>query len=428
MDVQPPPPPGRPPRLDSVDLLRGLVIILMALDHVRDFFCFYRVPGAEGFLGPEDMRYTTPALFFTRWVTHFCAPTFIFLAGTGAFLAGTRGKTTPQLSWFLLTRGLWLVFLELVVIRSSWWFNFDPRDFGAGVFWPLGWGMVLLSVLVYLPVSAVAVVGALVVTLHNLLDGLTAAQVGLPTWLWNLMHSYGKFYIPLPEWLWTEKIVNGELKQVTSIAFETNYFLVPWVFVMALGYCFGALLRLDGPVRRRQLLGMGIALTLAFVFLRWANGYGDPVQWAVQKDEWQQPDALRTLLSFLNCNKYPPSLLYLLMTLGPAIILLAVFEKVRGGLADVVMTYGRVPLFFYLLHIPLIHGGAVVVDLVRYGWSPLAWHGNWEVDPKTAPADYGFGLVGVYVIWLIVLVVLYPVCKWFAGVKRRNPSGWLSYL
>jgi uncharacterized membrane protein len=410
-------PAARPPvllgRLDSIDLLRGAVMVIMALDHVRSFL------GAA--IDPHDPQGSV-ALFFTRWVTHFCAPTFIFLAGTGAYLARIRGKSIPQLSGFLLTRGLWLVFLELFVIRTSWWFNFDPRDFGVGVFWPLGWGMVLLSVLVFLPVSTIALFGTLVVVLHNLLDGVTAKQVGLPEWLWHLLHYPGKVGIALPEPLWKITHEAGRIKMVDQISFETGYFLVPWVAVMALGYCFGALLQLEPRTRRTQLIGLGTAMTFAFVFIRWGNGYGDSWPWKKQSTD------VYSVMSFLNCTKYPPSLLYLLMTLGPAILFLAAFEKARGWLADIVITYGRVPLFFYLLHIPLIHGGAVVVDLIRYGWSPLAWHGNWEVVLNKVPADYGVSLPMVYVIWLIVLVVLYPACRWFAAVKRRNPGGWLSYL
>jgi uncharacterized membrane protein len=398
-------PPPRPARLDSIDFLRGLVIVLMALDHVRDFFHFVRGPATdEFFVDPVDMSKTTPSLFLTRWVTHFCAPTFIFLAGTGAFLSGTRGKSKAELSWFLFSRGLWLLFLELTVIRGSWMFNWDMHEHGAGVFWSLGWGMIVLAALVHLPYALIAALGLACVAFHNLMDGRTAAQVGLPDWLWILLHSEGKVRI------------------AGFATFETNYFLIPWVAVMALGYCFGLILQLEPRRRRRELLGLGLGLVMVFVLVRGANIYGDPLPWSVQHD------ALMTVLSFLNCNKYPPSLLYVLMTLGPAILILAWVDGKSSRWMQPILVFGRVPLFFYLLHIPLIHGGAVMLDLFRYGWSPLAWHGNWDVFPDKVPEGYGVSLPMVYLIWIAVLVILYPVCRWYADYKRRSRSVWLSYL
>jgi uncharacterized membrane protein len=388
----------RPERLDSIDLLRGVVMILMALDHVRDFF------SDRLFLDATDLKTTTPAVFLTRWVTHFCAPTFIFLAGTAAFLAGTRGRSRTDLSWFLLTRGLWLAFLEVTINRALWMFNYDLHHHGAGVFWAIGWAMVVLAGLVYLPASVVALLGVLMIVLHNLLDGLTAGQVGLPGWLWVILHS------------------PGDATVVDGFTFGTGYCLVPWVGVMAAGYGFGKLLLLDRAVRRRVLLLLGAALTLGFVILRAANVYGDPRPWV------EQSSPLWTLLSFLNCTKYPPSLLYLLMTLGPAVMALALFDRPPGPLARPVVTFGRVPLFFYLLHIALIHGGAVLCDWLRFGWSPLAAAGPWEVRPDAVPESYGLSLPLVYLVWVLVLLILYPPCRWFAEVKRRHPGGWLSYL
>jgi uncharacterized membrane protein len=402
-----------PARLEAVDLLRGVVIMLMALDHVRDFFTDRLT------LDPTDLSRTTEALFLTRWVTHFCAPTFIFLAGVGAFLSTTRGKSKHELAWFLLTRGLWLVFLELTVIRASWWFNWDPLHHGVGVFWPIGWSMVALAGLVFLPTSAVTTFGVVMIAYHNLLDGRTAEQVRLPAWLWVILHQ------------------PGEAPVVGSITFGTSYCLVPWMGVMAAGYGFGSLLLLEPRVRRKQLFGLGAALTVAFILLRAANVYGDPRPWA------QQSDALFTLFSFLNCTKYPPSLLYLLMTLGPAILALAFFDRppspyplpqdggegrVRGALARPIITFGRVPLFFYLLHIPLIHGGAVLLDYLRFHESPLANGGPWDVKPDAVPSNYGLSLPMVYLVWVGVLVLLYPACRWFAEVKRRRRDAWLSYL
>jgi len=388
----------RPDRIDSIDFVRGLVMILMALDHVRDFF------SDRLFLDPTDPQTSTPSIFVTRWVTHFCAPTFIFLAGTAAYLAGTRGKSTSELSWFLLTRGLWLAIFEVTVNRALWMFNYDLHHHGAGVFWAIGWSMVALSGLIYLPTGVVTAIGILMITLHNLLDGMTADQVGLPGWLWVILHS------------------PGEAAIADGYTFGTGYCLVPWMGVMAVGYGFGTQFRLDPAARRRRFFQLGAALTLGFFALRAANVYGDPRPWT------EQPTRLWTVLSFLNCTKYPPSLLYLAMTLGPAILTLAIFDRPLGHWARPVVTFGRVPLFFYVLHIPLIHGAAALCDYVRFGWSPLAASGPWEVRPEMVPTSYGVSLAGVYAIWVCVLLALYAPCRWFANVKRRRRDAWLSYL
>jgi uncharacterized membrane protein len=388
----------RPERLDSIDMLRGVVMILMALDHVRDYF------SDRLFMDPTDLATTTPGIFLTRWITHFCAPTFIFLAGTGAFLSGTRGKSKPELSWFLLTRGLWLALMEVTLNRMMWMFNYDLHHHGAGVFWAIGWSMVVLSVLVYLPTWIVTRLGVLMIVLHNLLDGLSADQVRLPGWLWVILHS------------------PGDVPVVEGYTFGTGYCLVPWVGVMAAGYGFGTLLLLEPGVRRQRLFHLGLDITLGFIILRAVNEYGDPHPWA------EQPSRLLTFLSFLNCTKYPPSLLYLLMTLGPAILALAFFDRPLGRLARPIITFGRVPLFFYLLHIPLIHGGAVLCDYIRFGWSPLAADGPWAVRADQAPPSYGFNLPIVYLIWISVVLILYPACRWFAGVKQRRRDVWLSYF
>ena len=409
---------GRPARLDSVDLVRGLVMVIMALDHVRDYF------SDRLFLDPVDLKSTTPGIFFTRWITHYCAPVFIFLAGTGAFLSGTRGKSKGELAWFLLSRGLWLLLLELTVIKMSWAFHFDLYVHGGGVFWAIGWSMIVLAGLVFLPLSAIAVFGVLLVCCHNAFDGKTAEQLGLPSLLWLILHS------------------PGELPVVGSVKFGTAYCLIPWAGVMALGYCLGALLRLEPVTRRRELFGLGGALILAFIFLRWINLYGDALPWDTKQE------GIFALCSFLNCTKYPPSLLYLLMTLGPAIVAVAALEKVTGPVARFFITFGRVPLFFYLLHIPLIHGLAVAVDIARWGWSPLATNGPWVMffDPRNVEGaggfgqqilffiwtgflpGYGFSLPIVYLIWVGVVLLLYLPCRWFAGVKQRNRAAWLSYL
>ena len=297
-------------RLQSIDLLRGLVIVLMALDHTRDFF---------GASGPNPRDLTDPTVFLTRWVTHFCAPTFILLAGVSAYLYGSHKRSVGQLSWFLFTRGLWLVFIEFTLVRFGWTLTFDLKLFFAGVIWVIGASMIVLAGLVYLPERAVAAIGLTMIAGHDLLDGVRAEHFGNLGWLWNFLHQPALLHI-------------GAQSQ-----FLVAYTLVPWAGVMAMGYALGPVFKLDPSDRRHLLLRGGTAPIAGFVLLRATNLYGDPAPWSVQGTSFG------TLLSFINCEKYPPSLLYLMMTLGPALVLLALFEHVHGRIADWLTTFGRVP-------------------------------------------------------------------------------------
>ena len=390
-------------RLNSVDAVRGIVMVIMALDHVRDFFHVY----AKTF-DPLDPSKTWTTLFFTRWITHFCAPTFVFLAGTGAFLSTRRGKTKNELSWFLLTRGLWLILLEVTAVRFGWFFNFDYHFVFVQVIWAIGWGMIVLAGLVFLPTRVIAAFGLALIFLHNALDGLRSQDFGAWRWLWVVLHETN---ILFPR--------EGSLVLIA-------YPLVPWVGVMAAGYAFGEILTLERERRRRLLFRVGFAAVALFVLLRWLNVYGDPLPWASQ-----ERGAWFTFLSFLNTQKYPPSLLFLLMTLGPSIIALALFdrERVPGALTRPFVTFGRVPLFYYLLHVPLMHLVAVVFAYVKYGhaeWLFLNWPPPGQ--PQLEPKGYGYDLWVVYLVWLGVVLALYPLCRWFAAVKSRRRDAWLSYL
>lgn len=386
-------------RLESIDFLRGAVMILMALDHVRHFFS-----NSLSFRA-TDFSQTTAPLFLTRWVTHFCAPVFVLLAGAGAFFSAAAGKSKAQLSRLLVTRGLWLVLLELTFVRFGWTLNLDYGYVLGGVLWALGWSMVALAGMVWLPRTLITGIGVAMIALHNLLDPIRPSRLGSWGWFWKILH------------------VPGQFEPISGVHFKVAYPLVPWIGVMAAGYGFGALLQQPPDKRNRQLFWLGGALTLAFFALRATNLYGDTHPWSVQKD------GLFTFLSFLNCDKYPPSLLFLLMTLGPAICALGLSGRLPAVLIHPVVVFGRVPLFFYLIHIPLIHVLAVLFAYARYGeagWlfrNPPSGH-----LPFPLPQGYGYGLVVVYALWVGVVVVLFPLCRWFAGVKRRHRSIWLSYL
>jgi uncharacterized membrane protein len=381
-------------RIRGLDVLRGLVIVLMVIDHVRFFLSSAR-------FDPTDPVETTTALFFTRWITHFCAPAFMLLAGAGAYLSLGRGRTAGDLSRFLLTRGLWLLLLELTVARFGWQFNLDYGYSSALVFWALGWSMIALAALVRLPRPGVAALGLIMIAGHHLFDGIEAAEWGSLAWLWTILHQ------------------PGELAVAPGIRFFVLYPLVPWIGVMAAGYAFGHLATLPAARRDRIYLVLGVTLTVGFVLLRLVNGYGDPAPWSAQATAW------RTVLSFLNTTKYPASLLFLLMTLGPAIALLPALERLRGPLAELLLTLGRVPLFFWLLHVPLIHLAALGLSILRYG-DVIPW--LVENPPTPLPDGYGYGLAVVYAVSLAVVAALYPLCRWFAAVKRRRRDQWLSYL
>lgn len=389
--------PARP-RIESVDLLRGLVMVIMALDHTRDYF------GQPG-ISPTNLAQATAALFFTRWITNICAPTFFLLTGTGAALALGR-KTKSELSRFLWTRGLWLIFFEIVVLRCfAWQFNFDFHLTLLVVIWALGWSMITLAALVYLPLWAITAFGAVMVVTHNLLDRIPLAALGKLLPLGLILHS--------PGFLW---------QSPEHVIFVT-YPLIPWVGVTALGYSLGRVFSWDAARRQTFLLRLGLAMCAAFVVLRWSNYYGDPLRWAHQKS------GLYTVLSFLNTVKYPPSLLFLLMTLGSAMLLLWAFERWPSRALRPLLSYGRVPLFYYFFHVVLIHLLAVAICYARYG------HVYWMFQspdlgsyPVTPPPGWGFSLPTIYLLWVVVVIALYPVCRWFAGVKQRRREVWLSYL
>lgn len=376
-------------RIDSIDLLRGVVMLLMALDHTRDFF-------AAGGFNPRDVA--DPALFLTRWITHFCAPVFIFLAGISAFLYGT-GRGRGEVSRYLLTRGLFLILIELTVVRLGWTFSLDLSYFLTQVIFAIGASMVCLAALVHLPMHAIAAIGLLAIVGHNALDSVKPDVFGAAAPVWNFLHE-------------------PAMLQFADVRIFALYPLIPWIGVMAVGYVFGQVFTLDTDARRRWLVACGTGITAAFVLLRLTNLYGDPLPWSGQAT-WYG-----TVLSFVDCAKYPPSLLFLMMTIGPSLVLLAAWERAHNRLAGWVITFGRVPLFYYVAHLFLIHALAVAFALVTR--AEMGW--LFGPFPADKPAGYGVGLPGVYAVWVGVIVLLYPLCRWFAAVKKRHHEWWWSYL
>jgi uncharacterized membrane protein len=383
-------PAARPRRDDAIDWLRGLVMAIMVLDHARDFWMGFGVR-------PTDLTRTTPVLFATRFVTHFCAPVFVLLAGTAAYLYGRR-RTPGERTRFLLSRGLFLVVLELTVIRMMWvpdpFYHFTLLQ----VIWAIGWSLVVLAGLAYAPRAVVFGVGAVLVLGHNAFDGVHARQFGALAPLWNVLHE------------------RAALKPWPGHTFFVSYPLVPWIGVMALGYAFGPIVERPLAFRRSFCLKLGLALTLAFFALRAVNHYGDPVPWSTQRSP------VFTLLSFLNVEKYPPSLDYLLVTLGPALVLFA-FAPALAARSRFLVTFGKVPLLFYVAHLFLLRYLSIPVAVARFGTAAA-----FARPPQGTGGSPQFPLIVTYLVWLVALVALYPLCRWYARLKATKKAVWMSYL
>jgi uncharacterized membrane protein len=390
-------------RIESIDLLRGTIMIIMALDHVRDYFQAYSY-----IYDPTDLQHTTAPIFLTRWITHFCAPTFMLLAGVSACLYG-RKNGRNALSFFLFTRGLWLVILELFIVTLEWTFNPHYPSFILQVIWAFGIGMMILSLLIHLPRPLLLLLGAVLVAAHNTLDTVQVNGNTFPALLWSLLHqpNFAGFHF-------------GGFNPLVG------YPVIPWIGIITLGYCLGSLYtpETDPAARKRSLRNLGIGSIVLFIILRWTNLYGDAAHWSTQKN------ALFTLFSFVNTTKYPPSLLYTLMTLGPALLFLAYAERPLNKLTSRITIFGRVPMFFYLLHIPLIHGMAVfAATLSHHSAGDMVNLTDW-VTASPQLKGYGFSLWIVYLVWIAAVLLLYPLCKRFSEYKRAHAGEkkWLSYF
>lgn len=395
-----PPEPSGKQRIQSIDILRGVIMLIMAIDHCRDFF---HTGGPTG--DPTDMATTTVVLFFTRWITHFCAPTFVFLSGVSAYLAGTR-RTPKELSAFLIKRGLWLIAVELVVITLA--FSFDPlyHGFILQVIWAIGISMVILGLLVRAPLMVIGTIGCIIFFGHDILDYMQLPKAGAGYVLLRIFFTAKGTILPL-----------GSNHYIFDL-----YAVIPWTGVMLIGYVFGSLYKssVSAAQRKRILLIAGCCFIALFILLRLPNGYGDPSPWSTQRN------LAHTLLSFLNVSKYPPSLLYLFMTLGPALIVLALTENLQNRLTKIFTVYGNVPFFYYVLHFYLIHIITVILFFASgYTTSQI-------VDKNSPflfrPVNFGYSLGIVYLLWLLVIVVLYFPCRWYSKYKQTHRQWWLSYL
>ena len=370
-------------RLISLDIARGVVMILMAIDHVR---VYSGLPAG----GP------TPGIFFTRWVTHFCAPAFVFLAGTGAFLYGRKLNSKKSLAWYLFTRGLLLVVLELTLIRFTWTFNFHYSEFIlAGVIWMLGWCMVMMAALIWLPTWAVGTIGLLMIIFQSVFQKIATVLPGTLRSYYSFLYTSG---VEGPSWI------------------AILYVLIPWIGVMAAGYAFGTIMTRDSDRRRRMCIIIGLVMTALFLIL-------GPI--ALHFDQPPR-NPVPLLFQLLNQQKYPPSQLFLLMTLGPTILLIGLVEGAQNAVAKIISTVGRVPLFYYLMHIPLIHISAILVDRFVLHSFEMKW---FATAPFTGvPPDHRWALWLLYIVWAADVVILYLACKWYAGVKVRHPNSLLRYI
>lgn len=374
-------------------------MIIMALDHTRDFFHF------DAFLhDPLDVNTTSPWLFFTRWITHFCAPVFVFLSGTSIFLQGLR-KSKIELSAFLFKRGLWLIFTELFIINFSWTFDITMRTYVLQVIWAIGISMVCMSAIIRIPYGAIFISGLIIVFGHNVFDYVESTHHGF--W-WDLLRNGNFATYPFHE----------------GHSLIIIYPFVPWLGLMMLGYCFGTFFteQTNPAYRKRVFIKTGIALILFFILLRYANGYGNPYHWTVQSS-W-----LFTKMSFLNVHKYPPSLLFLCMTIGPALLFLAFTEKSHNRLSSIISIYGRVPFFYYVLHFFLLHLIASILWVTRGHSLTESTPDIFGIPFRYILAGEGYSLKTVYLVWILVVIALYPLCLRFNEYRKRKKYWWLSYL
>lgn len=388
-------------RIESIDILRGLVMIIMVLDHVRDYFHINAFAGNF----PENLESTTLPLYFTRFITHYCAPVFVFLAGTSAFLYGQK-HTPKALSKFLITRGIWLIFVEIVINNLLWWFDITYGMINLQVIWAIGFCMIVLGLLIYLPKKILVALGFLIVLGHNMLDGMSIPEENPLSLLWKMSHELSCVSI-------------GETRLLCF-----SYPVLPWIGVILLGYCFGSFYKKDAAVhtRKKWLLTIGISAIVFFFILRTFNIYGDSMLWS------EQESFSKTIISYFILSKYPPSLLFLLITLGPALLFLYKIENIKNSVTNFLIVFGRVPFFFYVIHVFVVHASAILGLLITgKDWRTMILDN--ETMSSGALSGYGYSLGIVYLVWVAIIILLYPICKWFMKYKATHKgTWWLSYI
>jgi len=386
-------------RIESIDILRGLIMLIMALDHTRDFF----IHSSAG--NPTNLATTTPIYFFTRWVTHFCAPNFVFLSGISAYLVGKR-RTPGEFRMFLIKRGLWLMAAEIVFMSFALTLNPGFNMIVLLIVWAIGISMILLACLSRASLTVIGIIGAVIFFGHDILNYIPLPKTGVGNFLLTIFFTAFGSAFPL-----------GKTRVLLDV-----YAVIPWTGVMLLGYVFGSLYQssFDQQKRKRILMRTGVSLIVLFLVLRYFNIYGDPSPWSIQKT------GILSVLSLLNTSKYPPSLLYLCMTIGPALVALSRIENVKNKFTSVLMVYGNVPFFYYFLHIYLIRALDIVVFFAMgYNTSQIATPGQ---PFLFQPPAFGFGLGGVYIMWLLIITILYLPCRWYSKYKKTHHQWWLSYL
>lgn len=386
-------------RIESIDFLRGLVMIIMALDHVRDYFFFGSFTS-----NPTDLDSTTPLLFYTRIITHYCAPVFVLLTGTSAYLYGTK-KNKRDLSKFLLTRGIWLIFLEIIVNNFIWFFDPSYSFIVLQVIWAIGFSMLFLSGIIYFSNKIISVIGLVIICFHNLFDTFIYEGQSLYAILWYFLHQQSMI----------------KISEHTSLAF--GYPIIPWVGLMALGYVMGSLYtEYQSKERASLLMKFGIYSVLAFIVLRLTNFYGEPNHFAIQEK------ISFSVMALFNTTKYPPSLLYILMTMGPSLILLSIIEKYKNKITDFFIVFGRVPLFYYFSHVFLIHITAIIFLMIENKDYSIMLNMTPFLPNQYQLMEYGYPLWVVYLVWVIVILILYPICYKYMKYKSNSKKWWLSYL
>ncbi len=383
-------------RFVALDLLRGLTIIIMALDHSRDFFALSWV-----YYAPTDLALTNLEVFFTRWITHFAAPTFMFLAGIGLFFASGR-RTKNELAYLAISRGFWLIFLELTLVGFFWSFNGEfltsPK---VAVLFAIGVSMIAVGFLIYLPKYLIAIIAITMLLGHNALDTIQPSEFGEYAWAWMLLHSPGNFLIG-------------------DIEVRVVYPFIPWIGVMALGYLFGPITKKPRLQRKKIFMLTGLGFVIFGLVLRFLNIYGDPTLWS------ETSSLELTIMSFLNVTKYPPSLIYLSLLIGMAMVLMSLLDRDLGAWSKPFQNIGQVPFFFYVLHIPILHLAGILFALYQFG--DASW--LYGAPLKKSPEEfvYEYQLLPTYIAWFLAVLALYYPSKWFASLKQTRKDWWLSYL